>query len=245
MTGGLCMAGAPDGEGRGGCRAWTGREPAECDGRALLCRWCLEVAERDVRALTLDYRDLEQLLPPALGVWDDGMPRGQSSPLPLRESILDLQTAIWWLVDAWDDVVRDAHRLSDKPARVRQGWAVQQCVAILAPRLHLLAEIEPVTMWTYCGHPGALDVPGWQGVLDLAQMHHRARAALRLTEPTPDIAWGVLCRGPCDLVSTLVRKPGEDDWRCRMCGEHYTAAAYTDWVGILAAAELHRRAVAS
>ena len=244
MTGGPCMAGAPDSEGRGGCRAWDGRQPAECDGKALLCRWCLEGCERDVRALTLDYRDLEQLLPPALGVWGDGLPRGRSSPLPLREHILDLQLRIHWLTDAWGEVVRDRDRLSELASQVRQGWVVQQQVAVLAPRLRLLAELESVTMWSYPGHDGAVDVPGWQGVLDLAALHHRARSALGLTEPMPEVAWGVLCRGPCDMVSTLVRKPGEDEWRCRQCGEHYTAAAYTDWVGILAAAEQQRRVVA-
>lgn len=233
MTG-PCMAGAPDSEGRGGCRAFDGRQPAECDGKAALCQWCIEVCERDVRALTLDYRDLEQLLPPALGVWGDGMPRGQSSPLPLRESILDLQMQIHWLTDAWDDVVRDVDRLSEKPHRVRQGWAVQQSVSILAPRLRLLAEIESVTMWSYPGHEGAVDVAGWQGVLDLAQLHHRARSALGLTSPMPEHCQAVVCRD-CDL-KLLYRIPGEDSIRCDGCGLYYSGDEYAAWTALLAAA---------
>src|SRR5882672_1912207 len=82
--------------------------PAETDGPPL-CFWCLEAAERDVRALVLDYRDLEQQLPPSLGVWGDGMPHASGGHrLPLNEHALNLQHEIWWMTDAWDAVVREA-----------------------------------------------------------------------------------------------------------------------------------------
>lgn len=214
------------------CRARDERgNPAETD--LPLCFHCLEGAERDVRALVLDYRDLEQQLPPSLGVWGDGMPRGSSGhPLPLNEHALNLQHDIWYLTDAWDAVVRDVARLSDKPPRTRAGWAVQQSVTVLAPRLDVLAKATG-TMWDY---PGATDrcseVPGWQGVLDLAQLHWRARHALGLSADRGEACIGVIC-GYCDVKSKLVRDPEDGGVTCRACKGHYTATEYTALVGAL------------
>jgi len=230
------MAGAPDSEGRGGCRMWDrrARTSGRLSGEALLCDWCLEVAERDVRALVWDYVGLAQILAPALGVWGDGMPRGKSSPLPLREHVRVLQEDIHWLTDAWCEVACDIHRLPARPQDVREGWAVQQSVSILAPRLHVLATARPRPFTTYPGIEGeCVDVPGWRGVLDLARLHHRARSALGLTSPTREHCQGVSCRD-CD-VQYLFRIPGEDGVRCEACGLYYTAEQYADWVALLAA----------
>lgn len=216
------------------CRARDERgDPALTDG-FFLCFYCLESAERDVRALVLDYRDLEQQLPPSLGVWGDGMPRGSTGrPLPLNEHALNLQHEIWFLTDAWDAVVRDVARLSDKPPRTRAGWAVQQSVSILAPRLDVLAEASGV-MWDY---PGAVErceeIPGWQGVLDLGQLHHRARTALGLTARKREHCGPVPCRR-CDL-KLLFRVPGEDSVECDGCKLWYDAAGYERWVQEVAA----------
>lgn len=200
-------------------------DPAATDG--FLCFWCLESAERDVRALVLDYGDLEQHLVPSLGQRGTGLPTGRGGlpPLPIAEHVLDLQMDIFWLVDAWDAVVRDLDRLSDKPTRTRAGWAVQQSVAILAPRLDRLA-LASGTMWDY---PGATDrcteVPGWQGVLDLAKLHHRARHVLGLSNERGEVCIGVIC-GYCDVKSKLVRDPEDGGVTCRACKGHYTAEQY-------------------
>jgi transcriptional regulator with XRE-family HTH domain len=233
---GTCMAGSPDSNGRGGCKAYdpTTKRPYP---QWPLCDWCLEASERDVRALTLDYRDLEQHLPPSLGVWGDGQPHGNDQPLPLSGHVLDLQLDIHWLTVAWADVVRDRDRLSDAPSRVRDGFAVQAAVTVLAPRVRLLAELEAVTMWCYPGtDQGSSDIAGWQGVLDLSKLHQRARSTLGLTREEPALMVGVLCRG-CDLRSKLTRQAGADDVVCGVCGEHYTATEYADWVALLAAQE--------
>lgn len=210
-------------------------DPALTDG--YLCFWCLESAERDVRALTLDYRDLEQRLPLSLGQRGTGLPTGRGGlpGPPIAEHVLELQQDIWWLTDAWDAVVRDLDRLSDKPPRTRAGWAVQQSVSILAPRLDRLARASG-TMWDY---PGAVErcaeIPGWQGVLDLAHLHHRARAALGLTAEKPELCLGIPCRNPeCDL-KTLYRLPGSDEVKCHSCGLRYSAEDYTTWTRLLAA----------
>jgi hypothetical protein len=201
-----------------------------------LCDFCLESAERDVRALVLDYRDLEQHLPPSLGQWGDGQPRSRSTALPLSVHVLDLQIEIHSTLDAWDDVVRDRERLSDKPQRVRDGWAVQQAVSILAPRLHILAGIPMAVMWSYPGTEGRdSEVPGWQGVLDLSRLHQRARSALGLTREEPELCVGVPCRRiECDL-KTLYRMPGTDEVRCHSCGLTYSAEDYAKWLKLCAA----------
>lgn len=233
----FCRAGAPDDDGRGGCRAFDAASgtPALLEGRSLLCWWCIEPRERDVRALVLDYRDLEQLLPPGLGRWSDGQPRAKSRPLPFAEHIFDLQLSIWWLLDAWDAAIRDAVRLPEKPSRTRQGWSVQQSVAILAPRLDVLAGLDPVDMWDY---PGSADrssqIWGWQGVLDLAGLHQHARSVLGLSDDRPALLLGVVCRN-CDVKSRLTRDAETGEVRCTACKDRYTAVEYADWVAFLAA----------
>jgi hypothetical protein len=222
---GSCLAGDR-------CRARDEYGPAET--RDPLCFHCLESAERDVRALVLDYRDLEQHLVPSLGQRGSGLPTGRGGlpPLPIAEHVLDLQMDIFWLVDAWDAVVRDMDRLSDKPTRTRAGWAVQQSVSILAPRLDRLAQTSG-TMWDY---PGSTDrcseVPGWQGVLDLARLHHRARHVLGLSADRGEACIGVIC-GYCDVKSKLVRDAEDGGVTCRACGGRYTAVEYTLLVGVL------------
>jgi len=220
------------------CRARDERgDPADTDG--FLCFHCLESAERDVRALVLDYRDLEQHLVPSLGQRGSGLPTGRGGlpPLPIAEHVLELQQDIWWLTDAWDAVVRDLDRLSDKPPRTRAGWAVQQSVTVLAPRLDRLA-LATGTMWDY---PGSTDrcseVPGWQGVLDLAHLHQRARHILGLSAVRGEACIGVIC-GYCDVKSKLVRDPEDGGVTCRACKGHYTADEYAALVGALFA-EVH------
>jgi hypothetical protein len=214
--------------------------PADCDGP--LCFYCLEGAERDVRALVLDYRDLEQHLAPSLGQRGSGLPTGRGGlpPLPIAEHVLDLQIDIFRMTDAWDDVVRDFDRLSDKPTRTRAGWAVQQSVSVLAPRLDRLAQTS-AEMWDY---PGAMDrcseVPGWQGVLDLAHLHQRARHTLGLTRESPTLLVGVPCKG-CN-AATLYRYPGEDGAVCGRCGLYYSAGDYAAWTSLLAVAVKRSRA---
>lgn len=217
----ICMAGPH-------CKARDEHgQPA--DDTLPLCTWCLEAAERDVRALVLDYRDLEQLLPPSLGQRGDGMPRarGDERPLPFSEHVFDLQHEIWFVTDAWDAVVRDFDRLSEKPPRVRAGWSVQQSVSILAPRLDRLTQTSG-TMWDY---PGSTDrcseIPGWQGVLDLARLHHRARAALGLGRDEGELIIGVACPA-CGIRSKLRRSV--DGVSCGGCKTRLDPGEYAGWV---------------
>jgi hypothetical protein len=220
---------------------------AELEGQLTLCEGCLLAAERAVPALVLDYRDLEQHLPPSLGVWGDGQPASRDDhPVPLNLAVEACQREIWWVLTTWEELVRERERLSDSVTRqVRAGWAVQAAAQILTPRIRLLAAIGPVLL---CGYPSLdedelqryegieyADVPGWRGVVDFTRLHNRAQRLLGLTATRPEICQGIYCR-ECDLVNVLYREPGSDDVLCGSCRLRYSRADYLEWVGLLDAA---------
>lgn len=143
------------------CRNYdpANKQPAEAR-RSPLCDTCIDHAERDIRALVLDYRDLENWLPQPLGVWGDGR-AGFNHPIPLRQHIDTLQRDIHWITTAWEEVIRDVDQLSERRTNVRAGYAVQTAVTILSPRLALLASLEATDVWDYpiahcprCGRGG-------------------------------------------------------------------------------------------
>ncbi|WP_433078901.1 hypothetical protein ACQP1P_38655 [Dactylosporangium sp. CA-052675] len=197
-----------------------------------LCFWCLEAAERDVRALVLDYRDLEQHIPRGSSARGDGMPHARQvdAALPIDEDAFDLQREIWWVVTAWEDVVREAAALpmvGDWAKRRRDGLAVVEAVRVLAPRLEVLCRVTEAEMWGYPGTAGATVVPGWQGVLDLAALHRRARGVLGLGRDDGELIVGVACPA-CGIRSKLRRSV--DGVSCGGCKTRLETADYAGWV---------------
>ena len=237
------------------CSGFDHREhvAAEVDLGKLLCEPDLCAGERAVPALVLDYRDLEQHLPPSLGVWGDGQPASKDPHrVPLNLAAESLQAEIHWVVTTWEEVVRDRERLSDSVTKHRRdGWAVQEAAKILRPRVRLLSLIGPITLASYpevddehsarLGGMTYADIPGWQGVLDFIELHRRAQRLLGLTRVEPERCEGVVCR-ECDMLA-LYRVPGEDRVLCGSCRLSYTAEEYKNWVGI-SAADAKRRYVA-
>jgi hypothetical protein len=218
-------------------------EPALTDDLPV-CEGCLLAGERAVPALVLDYRDLEQHLPPSLGVWGDGQPASRDDhPVPLNLAVEACQREIWHVLTCWEEIVREREKLSDSVTRqVRAGWAVQAAAQILTPRVRLLAAIGPVLL---CGYPSLdedelqryegieyADVPGWRGVVDFTRLHNRARTLLGLTSPQPERVQLVPCRD-CDLL-TLYRVPAEDTVRCGSCSAIFTLAEFRRWAGLVA-----------
>lgn len=204
--------------------------PAETE--LPLCFWCLEGAERDVRALVLDYRDLEQLLPRGASRPATGMPhtRHVDAALPIDEDVLDLQRLIWWVVTAWEEVVRDAAGLppvADWAKRRRDGPAVVEAVRVLAPRLDVLCRVEQAEMWGYPCSAGTTTLAGWEGVLDLADLHRRARGALGLGRDDGELIIGVACPR-CEIRSKLHRTV--DGVHCQGCKVTLETAEYAGWV---------------
>lgn len=215
------------------------------DPSRVLCEPCLRAGQQSIGQLVYDYRDLEQMLPPAMGVWGDGQPRGSAElRVPMRLPVEELQAEIRWIVTAWEAVVRDVDNLSAEVTKgVRGGWAVQAAVRILEPRIELLARIEPVEMAEYPN----LDqdevyrlqliehakVPGWRGVRDFDRLHSRARWLLGLTAAQPEHCHGVPCKDiECD-EKELYRELGGDGVFCASCGKRYSPAEYDAWVRLV------------
>lgn len=229
------------------CSAFDRRErlAAELQGPGPLCDPCISAGERAVGALVLDYRDLESHLPPSLGVWGDGQPRGSGElRVPMRLAVEALQAEIHWLLTAWEQVVRERERLSDSVTRgVRAGWAVQAAAQILQPRVRLLALLGAVE---FAGYPSLDDsesyrwmgiehaeVPGWRGVLDLVRLHQRAFRLQGLSAAAPEPIDGVPCKNiECD-EKDLYRELGNDGVFCGSCGKRYTQEEYESWVRLV------------
>jgi hypothetical protein len=221
----------------------------ELEGRLPLCEGDLLASERAVPALVLDYRDLEQHLPPSLGVWGDGQPASRDDhPVPLNLAVEACQREIWHVLTTWEEIVRERERLSDSVTRqVRAGWAVQAAAQILTPRVRLLAAIGPVLL---CGYPSLdedelqryegieySDVPGWRGVVDFTRLHDRARSLQGLAETFPTLCRGVPCPG-CDMVAMYrlpVREAKQEIlYRCGACGQLCDEQQYGRWTGLVA-----------
>lgn len=228
------------------CRVFhptTGPEDAE--GHSLGPA-CLRAGGFAVQSLPADYRDLEQLIPRSLGEWSDGQPRGHSVPAPINLHVEALQRSIWWVVTAWEEVVRDQDRLSDPPSRVRPGPAVVRACAVLAPRVGMVSDLRPVELQDY---PPATEEEshrfkiithvsrwGWQGVLDLIRLHQRARSVLGLTAPVrrlPGVCGGC---GRDSLRQDQPRYQGDEQpVYCHNCALTMSYDEYSRSVGMWAA----------
>lgn len=229
------------------CLAYDRREKvaAETDRRSPLCEAELLAGERAVPQLVMDYRDLEQYIPPALGVWGDGQPSARDEHrVPMNLAVEALQAEIWWVLTTWEQVVREADRLSDALAgKARGGWAVHAAATILAPRIRLLAAIPETTLADYprldddtalrLGSLIYADVPGWQGVLDLARLHNRARYMLGLTAARPEPIDGVPCKNvDCD-EKDLYRDLVAEEVFCGSCGKRMSKQEYEAWTKLV------------
>lgn len=202
------------------------QQPAETGDRSL-CDGDLIVAAQATGALILDYRDLEQHIPPSLGQWGDGQPgHSGEAPIPISVHIEALQRDIWALTVAWAEVIADRYSLSYRPTRCRDGYAVNWAIMILRNRMPELARVGPVVMADYpyrddelttrFGTMELTPVAGWQGVLDLTRTHERARAALGLnglTKQLPGYCFNTQCGRP-----GLLQDNGSDLVRCGHCG---------------------------
>lgn len=210
-----------------------------------LCEGDLLAGERAVTALVFDYVALEQLLPPALGVWGDGQPSAEGElQVPMRLEIEAAQAEIHWVLTTWEQVVRERDKLSDSVTRgVRAGWAVDAAAKILRPRIRLLAAIDPVEVADYPNLDeaealrfGVVEhawLPGWRGVLDFDRLRHRAKLQLGLLSAKPERCEGIPCRNRDCEFRALYREQGSDDVLCGHCKERYSPQQYLDWVRLV------------
>lgn len=234
------------------CREWDGREPGWAVAGPL-CETEIRVAERDVRSLVFDYLDLEQQIPRGLSQALDGQPAGKPGPpVPLALAPEALQAEIVHVLATWEEQVRAVCRLSavavrgpaapwhttvsnlSPPAKVRAGRAVQRAAEVLAPRLDVLARIEPVTVYR-CGTDGdAEDVAGWEAVLHLSSLHQRARSLLGRTRRTEHLPGDCSNCGAVDLRRDEPRYAEDPcDVYCGACAASWRREEYDRYVRLM------------
>lgn len=210
---------------------------AAAQARHGLCDGCLDRAEHAIRLLPHDWRDLEQQLPPALGVWGEGgRADGREAPVPLQLQVEALQAAIWRVSTTWEEVIRDVARLSDvdrhRPPRMRRVW---------------VATVDTIlgTVQGHHGiHPSAALRELRPGPVDVVR-------AVRVLVPRLGVLADV---GPVELVDYPLEalvgplyRPGREPHVRWDCVRRYRGATYATvpgWQGVLDLAALHRRATA-
>jgi hypothetical protein len=234
--------------------------------RNPLCRNCLDHASRDIRALLWDWIDLEQLQIPSLAQTLTGQPNGTATPaMPLAGAPEALQAEIAWVLTTWEEIVRDAQRLSagtatppvapwhttvtnpPPDARVRDGAAVHRAVGILAPRVADLARLPPTAVPpTGCEDPFA-DMDGVEALQQIAALHQRARSMLGRTVRDVWLPGGcMLCDAPKidgvdgPLYRSEPREEGDEPpvW-CTQCGEWRTYDDYQKSILLIVWPHLH------
>ncbi len=196
--------------------------------RSPICDGCADVAGRDVRALAVDFIDLAQIIGrtsgSALGVRVSGT---AERPLPIAEGVDALQRLIVHELTTWEPAVRERADLSAEVTRgVRPGWAVATAVAVIGPRIHVLASVPPT--WVREGL-AVVERNGLEAVERLRGLHRRARGLLGLTRLVTRVP------GDCSACGmwTLDRENGTEKVRCASCGAAWSADEYRRYVGLL------------
>lgn len=207
--------------------------------RGPLCDPCLDVASRDINALVLDYRDLEQRLPAGGSILSTRVSGGATdASTPLNLHVEELQAAIAWTLTAWEPPVREAARLPpERVDRVRSGWAVATAVRVIGPRVDVLAAL-PLT----CGFAdglaaGPVERDGVDAVASLIGLHRRARSMLGLTTRVVRLPGACLDCG----AAALERADGADAVGCAVCGQWRTGEEYRRYVAMAVGSVQDRR----
>lgn len=234
------------------CREWDGRDPGWAQ-QGPLCDTELRTAERDCRLLLWDVVDLEQMLPRPLSQAMDGQPLARPGPpAPLAVGVEALQAEITHVVLTWEEQVRAACGLPTLPtygqaapwhttdtnrppaARVRVGAAVQRATTILAPRIPELARLDAACVFRTGSDGDAEDVAGWEAVLQLSDLHARARAMLGRTRRTARLPGECSGCGAADLRRDEPRYEGDPcDVYCALCDARWTHDDYERYTRLL------------
>jgi len=226
-----------------------------------LCADCLMVAERDVRNLTYDYVDLEQMLPQPIGRALDtqsGFGATREAPVPMRLQVDELQRSLWWVTTCWAEVLAELHRLADPPwlgrhavadprRRVRDGYAVKWAVGVLAPRVRELARVGPVELADYPelnpdqatqhGSVAVAELTGAQGVLHLCWVHGRVRRMLGINRRTTRVPGRCGCGKDGNFLYRDEPRYERDPCPvyCGACTNQWTTEQYEQYVGLMTA----------
>lgn len=197
--------------------------PRRVSGGWWLCPDDRRAAERDVAALVDDYRMLSQIVGRRTVIGDvkTARPHPASTP-PIDLTVDALRSMITWSTGVWEEIVRDYCSMASRETRnARDGYNVQQSVAILAPRVDLLVSLPSTPCLPY-GCEELRDMTGLAGLKSLLAIHAAATELIGLDRRT------VRLPGDCTACGSVAlrRDVGADDVYCDVCG---WAAPYVDY----------------
>lgn len=184
-----------------------------------LCETCAVHAVSDIAALLYDFVDLSQIVArhAARSEAKISRPKPESVP-PLDMSVVALRDDIEGVLCRAEQELRRLHRLPLRtPRNARPGYNVDQALAIVLPRLEVLAGLEPLPPDAWPPTTGA------EMVSVLRQLHRRAHALLGRKDLT--VALPGACPA-CHAMKTLSRRDGSDTVLCGSCGHAMTWDAY-------------------
>lgn len=174
-----------------------------------LCQACLDHAQPAVTALVYDYLDLAQLHEASMSqaVNEHTSGGGHESPTLLADHVEALQAEIVHVVSLWEHALRATGRLHNPRTfaplwrtrvydhlnlpegghtlrKARAGAIVQRAVSIIRPRLERLSRLPAATVCPTGIEDPPTPMHGWEAVLQLQALHHRARTTLGRTQRT-------------------------------------------------------------
>lgn len=180
-----------------------------------LCAACERAAFDAIKELSNDYQALAVAVHQPRGRIDGPkITRTSDRPIPLPLDVLTLMDAID------DETLRWTVRLTrGDPLPGSPAARVERCVAILGSNLGTLVDMPRGRVSVWLPHPwggdvdGAAEFDGVEAVLRLAELHHRARCVLGLTEVTTWLA------EPCHVcgLRTLTVSAEQGTVKCRNC----------------------------
>lgn len=225
-----------------------------------LCGGCCTRTRQALRDLPELYTQLWMAMVPSQQAGQSGRVTGtREPPLPLDAEPRLLMDRALEVIGSWAEAVIAAQRLAD-PVPVPggggrlDGWVMSSGCALLARHLQAwiqlpaqamvrrvdLDELQARVGTGLDGVPGrtmaggawlTLDLPGWQGALEVLAVKQRARVQLglvrgrdRLPEPCPN---------PLCERRSLVRWHGADQVECEACGESWPERDYARLVKVL------------
>lgn len=198
--------------------------PAFTDGRNL-CRECERGTARDIGLLVYDFVDLSQLTPRERTAPEVRIARARAgSQLPLSLRILTVRDNIVDLLTHWERVLATGAVTWRPSEPVRDGYAVQRAVGVVAPQVDRVAGVD---LRAYPDQPTHLDV-GVLGLLELRTLHRRAAAYTALTARVVGLPGE--CPDRTCRARRLTRREGGGTVSCGRCGGRWAYEDYQRYV---------------
>lgn len=198
----------------------THGNPGQAEARGLC--WPDETHGRyAISQLADDYAGLASILGKGIAPAGGGGASGPPGPrLPIREHVDALMRQIRWALETWEVAVRERARLSDVPEHGVRDWVVvERAAGILTEHYSVLLALGATDILDY-ETAAAVDADGPGAVVELTQLHHRARSMLGLTRRREARAL------PCPLIPCT--RHGATPCRDPRCAEHVTGCGLTE-----------------